>query len=444
MKQKVLRLTLVLIMVFLYWMPAISQSTGFVQQIITGNSGKFEYVPPFTDFVTLQSYNPQNQVTNNFSLIYTQSVQSICIDHPMAYIAAQDSLVKFNMNTMQRVTAVADSGLSKMAICKGKLVVTKQYPLSTFFVEVLDTATLGIVARIEGISGDCGGVTIAGDTVYVAVNGGWMGTQGKIAVINPVNWSLMAEVPLGSQAIGINDLYLYQGKVIAVNKSPYGIIGQGSVTIYNPINRNYVNVVLPHTVGLGAGIRDSLLYLGLDYGIGSFNLNTLQTGNSTIIPDPGSSFFRYITSVALDTINKRIYANIGDYVTPGYCQVTGVNGDSITTYPTGISTEAVAVHYHQFPLTAEEKGPANRNRENLQVIVYPNPVSDLLTVSFDREKVVRSLRIGDITGRTIFRIDPGNSRKTSMTVDCSGLAGGVYYLFLHCGEELIVRPFLKK
>ena len=158
----------------------IAQSTVYVKQIITANSGKFEISPPYSDYVTVQAYNPQTKNVDVFNTIYTQSAQSMVISNHMIYVAAQDSIVKYDLNTMQRKAAVADSGLNQMAVFNGKLIVSKQYPLTNYFVEVLDTSTLGEVAEIPGITGDCGDITSANDTLYVAVNGGYLGTVGKL------------------------------------------------------------------------------------------------------------------------------------------------------------------------------------------------------------------------------------------------------------------------
>jgi len=416
-----------------------AQSTGYVKQIITGNSGKFEFTPPYTDWVTIQSFNPETSGVNVFNTIYTQSVQSLVITGGVAFMAAQDSIVKYDLNTMQRITAVRDSGLNQMILFNGKLIVSKQYPITNFFVEVLDTATLGIVAEIPGISGDCGGIATASDTVYVAVNGGWMGTTGKLAVINSSSWTLNTEVDFGPEAIGIFNLYDYQGKIVSVNRTPYGVIDTGSVTIYNPIDRSFTNVLLTHIVSSGAGVKDSLLYLGLDYGIGTFNLNELVIQDTLVVSDPGSSFFTFILSATVDTIDGRIYANIGDYITPGYCLVSALNGDSITTFSTGISSDAIAVDYRTYPAGIPDisAAPALMN-------LFPNPVLNDLTVTFNGLPDVSRLLVTDIRGSVMINQVTGSPKDISFSIPCHYLPPGMYYLILETSKGKFARPFVKQ
>ncbi len=429
---------------FLFWGFLTSsnlhgQSSGYVNRIIASNSGKFEFSPPYADFATVQSYNPQNGNVDVFNTIFTQSTQCVIVFEKMAYVAAQDSIIKFNLNTMQRVAAVKDSGLSQLAICKGRLVVSKQYPVSQHFVEVLDTATLGVVAQVTGISGDCGGIVLIQDTVYVAVNGGWMGTNGKLAVIDPATWSLVVEVDFGTDAVGIFNLYNYEGNLFAVSKSPYGVVGSGNITGYLPFNRTFTNFHLSHTLSAGAGIDGNLLFVGMDNGIGSFNLNTLAVEDPSVVNDPGSSSFIYITSAVVDSMDHRIYTNIGDYATPGHCLVTNLVGDSLTSYATGIATDAVAIDYRMYPV-----GIADGSQPKESATIYPNPVKDVLMVAWDGYAVETQLFISDITGRILFTKSVEATPTTPVAVPCHALQPGTYLLTIQTSKSKIVKVFIKE
>ena len=413
-----------------------AQTSSYVKQAVTANSGKFEFSPPYTDYVTVQSYNPKTQIPNTFGTIFTQSAQSILISRNVAFVAAQDSIIKYNLNTFKRISAVADSGLSRLALYNGKLLVSKQYPVSVFFLEVLDSANLGLITRVPGISGDCVGICSLNDTVYLAVNGGWMGTQGKLAIIDPSAWTLKTEVNFGHKAVGIWDLYTYGDNIFTVNKTPYGVIDTGSVTQYMPSNRSFTNIFLPHIVGPASGIKDSLLYLGIDYGIGSFNLTKGSLHNTAVVPDPGSAVFTYIISSAIDTLESRIFINIGDYVTPGYCLVTSLLGDSLTTYSTGISSDAIAIDYQSYPL-----GLQDNYGKDIQLNLYPNPVRDRLKIHFRNNVCVSSFRVTDVSGRDVIMTRPATSPGTDYEIPVSTLMPGMYYLVIFTDSGVITRPF---
>ncbi len=436
MKSKNSLLTAVICSLLIFTINCNAQLNAYVRQVITSNSGRFEYAPPYADYVTLQSYNPLSKKVNTFGTIYTQSSQSIVISGNYGFFAAQDSIVKYDLNNFKRMAAIADSGLNRMIVYKGKLLVSKQYPVNSDYLEVLDTANLSLIAEVKGISGDCGGISSLNDTVYVAVNRGYLGTEGKLAVIDPSSWTLKAEVNFGHKAVGIMEMYMYNNQIFSVNKTPYGVIDTGSVTVYTPANRSFTNVFLPFTVGAGSGIKDSLLYLGLNYGIGSFNMNTLAIADTTIIKDPGSLVYTYIISSAVDTLEGRIYTNIGDYQNAGYCLVTSIKGDSIDTYPTGISSDAVAVDTRFYGT-----GVQNNTAKELDIKLYPNPVQDRLKISFENNTRLTSLNVTDISGREILEFKPGNQQGTYFELPVNSLAPGVYYLMISTTEGRMFRTF---
>jgi len=416
-----------------------AQKAGWVKQVITVNSGKFEFQPPIQDFVTVQSYNPATQAVNEFNTIFTQSAQDILIHGHFAYIAAQDSIVKYDLNSYERVAAIADSGLSKLGIYQNRLIVSKQYPLAKFFMEVLDTSNLSLIALVDGIPGDCGGIAATSDSVYIAVNGGWMGTEGKIAVVDPGSWTLARVINLGTSAVGINNLYLDENKIYSVNKTPYGMPDVGSISEYDPATGNFVNGMVSVKVGNGVGIINHTLYAVFNYGIGSFDLTSMQITDTAIIEDPGSAGFVYILSAAIDTMNDLIHVNIGDYMTPGYCVVASLTGDSVTTYTTGISSETVGVDYREYPagIPAElaESGSLN---------LYPNPASDRITVQYTGHPDVQGVTMTDVFGRPVNHMAITLNETGPTTISVENLPAGMYCLVLKTNSGTVVGKFIKQ
>jgi hypothetical protein len=422
-------------------------SNTWVKQTITSNSGKFEFSPPYNDFVNVQAYNPVNSSVTAFNTIFTQSAQDIVINNGIAFVSAQDSIIKYNLDTYQRTAAIADSGISKMVIYKQYLIVSKQYPLFSNFVDILDTANLSLVGRVEGISGDCGGIAFSEDTVYVAVNGGWMGTSGKIAVIDPASWTLVREIDLGASAIGINNMYEYQGKIFSINKTPYGMPPVGSISKYNPADGSFFTKVIDVKIGNDAsnrdaapGLKDSLLYCIFNEGIGSFNLNTMEIQDTVVIADPGSAMFTYILSSCIDTLNGRLHINIGDYIASGHCLVTTLAGDSVTSYTTGISSDAVAVDYRKYPLGYGD--PAGMAEASLSL--FPNPVGDMLTIKFRDAMGIEAITITDINGRTMMHFDGTSVREGSLKISVGHLNAGIYAVMLKGSNGLLTGKFIRR
>jgi hypothetical protein len=434
--------TSILMVLMMAWSVTLFGQGYHVKQVITGNSGKFEAAPPYTDWVTLQQYNPVNQTSDLFGTIFTQSVQDILIVGHFAYVTAQDSIAKYNLNTMEQIAIVADSGLNKLALCNGKLVVSKQFPLTQNFVVIRDTADLSLVQEIGGISGDCMGIVTMGDSLYVAVNGGWAGTEGKLAVIDPADWSLVREANFGTSAVGIAQLYLSGETIISVNKTPWGTTPPaGSITWYTPQTGASFTKMFDVTVGNGFGLHDGLLYVLMNEAIGTIDITTKEIVDSVVVADPGSAMFTYITAATVDTINDRIYTNIGDYVMPGRCLVTNLAGDSITEYTTGISSEVVVIEYRE-NMTAIDEPLATISAADFTV--YPNPATDKITVRTNSSNPVTSLSLQTISGKIIWQQTYSQQILGEIQVDLGTLPSGIYLLRIDSQGIPVVKKVVKQ
>ncbi len=429
------------LMVVLPWI-ALGQEASWVEQVIVVNGNQYESTPPAVDYVTVQTYNPSTGATYVFDEIKTQSVQDVVIANAKIYVAAQDSIVMYDANTLQRLNAVADSGLSRLYVYNNRLIVTKQYPVVKFFVEVLNANDLSLIARIQNISGECKGITHYQDSVYVAINGGYLGTEGKMAVINPNNWTLKREINFGPNAVGINDLHKYARFIFSVNETPFGSTDVGSVTAYDTDSKAYTNYIFNLRVGNGAGgmknsgIIDTLLFLTLNNGIGSFNLDTRMLQDTVIFPDPGSANHIYYTSYATDYINSYLYTNIGNRVSFGVDVVGTITGDSVTSFLTGFNTDAIALDY-RVPV-----GIDSRVEKELSIALYPNPVEEQVRIKYTGETPITEILIRDITGRTIYQSN--EMTVSGVWIDCSSYSAGLYFVTVRSGSKTLSARFIKK
>lgn len=429
------------IMIFIPWI-GFTQKSEWVEQVIVANGNKYESTPPAADYVTVQTYNPATGITYVFDEIQTQSVQDVIIDNGKIYVAAQDSIVMYDANTLQRLGAVADSGLSRLYIFNDRLIVTKQYPVVRFFVEVLSAVDLSLVARIQNISGDCKAVASTKDSIYVVVNGGYLSTEGKLAVINYNNWTLSREINFGPNAVGINDIYNYGGFLFTVNETPFGSAVFGSITAYDPYARTYITHMLTYLVGNGAGgVKNSgtignILYLTLNNGIGSFNMDTRQVEDPSIFPDPGVTNHIYYTSYTTDYVNDYIYTNVGNRISWGLNLVGTSTGDSVTSFLTGFNSDALAIDY-RVPVGIE-----GSDTEEVSVALFPNPVENQVRVNYTGIAPVKEILIRDVTGRTIYQTT--EPTLSGMWVNCSSYQAGLYFVTVKTDSRTLSAKFIKK
>jgi hypothetical protein len=416
----------------------VAQNSTAAKQLIVANGGKFETVPPFSDYVTVESYNLTNQVVTVFNTIYTQSVQDVLIENNLAYVTAQDSIVLYNIDTYQRIAAVKDSGVNKMALYNNRLIVTKKYPVSRFQVEILDASTLGLIYLIDGISGDCQGVTVYNNLVYVAIDSGYSGINGRMAILNANTWQLDTILNFGPTAVGTSSVYSFGGYIYTINVTPYGVSNVGSITQYNPTNNYFETTVLPFKVGSGIGIGGSLLYLGLNNSIGSYDLNMQIIVDSAIIHYSGGNNNVSIHSAAFDYINNKFYTNIGNRNSFGLGVVFSLTGDSLTNYSTGINPDACAIDFRT--PTGIRHGESGGD----ELAVYPNPATDYINIySKYSKKQLREVKIMDITGRTM-ESKPIQEGDNDIRINILDYPVGIYLISFPTEQGIKFGKFIKR
>jgi hypothetical protein len=422
-----------------------AQSNTIAKQVIIANGGKFETAPPYSDYVTVESYDLTTMDVTVFNTIYTQSVQDILINNHYAYITAQDSIVLYNIDTYQRIAAVKDSGINQMALNHNQLIVTKQYPIKRFRVEVLDANTLGLLAFVDGIPGDCEGVNIYGGYAYVAMDSGYAGSQGRLAVIDTSTWTVDTIVNFGPSGIGIYSVYQYGGYIYTVNVTPYGAGNIGSITKFNPGNYSFTTNTFGLALGPGYGIDGNLLYLGVTSGtgggersgIGAYNLDTQIMQDTDIIHFTGQTGSVEIHSVGLDFVNKKFYTNLGNRTSFGIGVVFSFTGDSLTSYSDGINPDACAVDFRT------PTGIIGQGRIMDDISIYPNPADDFININLNSPATSEVIKILDLTGRVI-ETRQVQKNENRIRMDIATCSSGVYLISFTSDEGTKVRKFVKR
>jgi hypothetical protein len=414
-----------------------AQRNTTVKQEIIANGGKFESGPPYSDYVSVESYNLTTLTVNVFNTIYTQSVQDVLINSNIAYVTAQDSIVSYNIDNYQRVAAIKDSGVNQLAWFNNKLIVTKQYPIRRFHVEVLDASTLGLLAFVNSIPGDCEGLTIYNNKVYVALDSGYSGTMGRLAIINTSNWTLDTIVNFGPSAIGIYSVYQYGGYIYTVNRTPYGAGNVGSITKFNPGSYTFTTNTFGLALGQGYGIAGNLLYLGVGTGLGAYNLDTQIIQDTSLIHYSGQTGSVEIHSVGVDYVNDKFYINLGNRTSFGLGVVFSFAGDSLTSYSDGINPDACAIDFRT-PTGVTGKGSMQE-----ALTVYPNPANNFISITLNSNSVVNEIKILDLTGRTI-ETRPVKEAENNIRMNISVYPSGVYLISFSSDKGTIVRKFVKR
>ncbi len=406
----------------------------YVNQVFIGTGGIYGNT---SDHVTITSYNPETQNSVLVGEIMRESIQDIFLYLNCIFVAAEDSIVKYDATTFEKLAVAYESNLSRLYFNGENLFVSRRGDLNGpppdgIYLKVYDGEYLNLMANIEGISADAADMEIVSDTLYVAIPGDWQATEGKLAIIDLQSMQLKEEVNLGADAVGINDLYEHQFKIYSVNRSPYNAT-TGSVTTYNTSNSEFSTTVINHIVGKGIALDPvsfQTLYLLLDYGIGSYDVTTNEVIETSIVPDPGSSAFIFIAAADYDYTNDIFYVTVTDYYSMGEGRIYDMTGTVTGSFDAGISAECVVIDYDVSTYVLEQNNaPA--------LLIYPNPTSEYVMI---KSKSINLVRLINSTGIVIF--ETKYNSENDVTIDVNGLASGLYFVNAETSDGLMIGKFI--
>lgn len=402
-----------------------------LHQLIVASGGAFSNP---NDFVSLAAYNPITQATTNFGEIKTQAVQTVCINEDVLYVTATDSIVAYNLDTYQRIAAVAVQGVRYMLVSGEMLVVSIQYPATENFIRIFNKNSLQYLGSISQISDEAAGMVLYDGKIYVAVPGSWMSTVGKLAVLNAVDGSFIEEIELGSNGEGIHDLFVNNGKVLSVNRSPWGST-TGTISVFDPVSKTVDHHTFPYHIGKGFAINEQSLYVFMNDAVGVINLVDWTVTHAALLPDPGSSSFIYYADAVLDGLNGRIYATVTDYFSMGEGYIYDLEGSLKGNFAAGISAEALALDYRQPSFNTEITYAT--------VSVSPNPASSSLFIGLKTEMARGRYNIYSSSGKVLQSGDFNSAINKSL--DVSALSAGCYVLAVFSEDGTVLRcTFIKQ
>jgi hypothetical protein len=294
---------------------------------------------------------------------------------------------------------------------------TFAYPVIENFVREFDASNLTFLGSIADVSDESAGMLIVGNKLYVAVPGGWASTTGKLAMVDLDSFELIDEVDLGSEAMGIYNLYLANNQIVTVNRSAWGTT-TGNLTVINTDLSQFTHYAYPESIGAGIGVYNNLLYTQMNNGIGSVNLGTMEMEKSTVV----EPFAMSIAAAKLDTVNELFYVTTTDYSALGAGFVYNMAGEAQNTFDVGISAEAIAIDYRSSVGVIEFHG-------QIALQAYPNPTQDVCRISLPDELAGAQWKICDLQGRIYLEGSTDLNRK-NLELDMQGLQQGMYFITL--------------
>jgi hypothetical protein len=412
-------------------------STIFAQNesIVVVNGGVFGVTNANTTVETLNSGTAINMGT-----IGTTSIQDLLIDGQYAYVAAQDSIVKYDWTTKTRVAANAFLGESTLSLAmhNNHLLVGNWYgpwgavgPYNRHFL-IYDATDLSLVDSIPQVTKPADDFVVIGDYAYIAQNNdrtvGFGDTLGYLTVVDLNTMTVVRNDTLSTTGAEVGRLVVEGDIIYAINGASNTISSYNTVTLAKSTQAAAGGLDLkpaaygPTAFTKGAGVW----YFPYDSGIGSYDLAANAVIEANIVTITGSFAF------VMDTFNNNFCVSHINYSNQlqNKGSIYDMTGDSVGMFQVEYSPEAMAIVSNA--LIGSTVQLAARNE--LNYTIAPNPTTSRLTVSLEAAEAITLLVINQVGQNVLTQ----QSTDVVTTLDVAQLSAGVYFLAV-ISEEGVMR-----
>ncbi len=368
------------------------------------SGGKFETgAPPYQDRASVAVYSPSQKNYEFKDSIFVESVQDAVIKGDQAYLAAQDSIIRYDLNNFERVKNELFENLLWLSLNDSLILSGNRpgfvnpdpaYPLvNGWELPGLDsTLTVPTDSLYEGL----GDATVHNNKVFVSHNMGKKNARsdslGFLGVYNHQTAKFENNIHLDSTGAGIGRLFQHQGKI-------YGVCSEYNQLLeFDPGNQS--TQFHDFNLNLPVGVFDGKLYgYTANRKVQAYDLAGNQYDTLGVsIPKVSGNF---INAFNYDTLNKQIYVAQTNYQDTGFLAIYNENGNLDTSFQTHVSPKAIAFHYQ------ETKGSGRKELENqpkFEATVYPNPAQNRVNLSIENDwKGPVTVKMVNNQGQTVIK-----------------------------------------
>ena len=343
---------------------------NYVHQVLILNEGVYGYESP----VSVGSYDPFTQnYTTVVEIDSSRFASDLIIDGTFFYVAADNKILKYHLDTYELLAEVNVEGVRNLAIHNNHLFVSRgEYDPVTMgsvsynsFLHVYDKHNLSYVTELDTINGPKAttqNLIVDEEKLYVVINNGfeWGNEEGLVGVIDANSFEYISEIDLGDNGKNPDNMIFYENYLYTVNNKDWS---GSSISQYNLESGVVVTKdISAAPTGCGTScLRSGKIIYQISQDVKLFQWDPeldLEEDNSSEI---GS--FDNFYELAEDQINQKFYASSTDYDTYGNIQIYDENYNLESTFTTGISPGTIVFDVRQL-VSLEELGVPNLTNQS--------------------------------------------------------------------------------
>lgn len=349
LKQKIFKLTAIALAVH-----AIGSAQQVAKNTIVVNSGNGGFGP------NVSAYDPVATSASSLGSIGTSFIQDIVIKDHYAYVAATDSIIKYNLADNSRVAGAefGSTSTGTLLVHGDYLFVGNQFSPTAENLEVYDIHTMEKVKGFSEISAEVPGMEVLDGTLYVLQNikhtvdagfpGYYVDSLGYVAKISLDDLEYQGDLEFDPETTNnFSRVYANDGKLHIFGTHQQGTTSHHVYT-HDLENETNTSAVFPYDINFTYGTQarkdDNILYFKFNGGIGSYDLDT-ETVLDPLIVDAS------VMAFDLDLVNDLFYVTSGDYASTAAGNIYDMSGTNVGSFDVGegYAPEAIAVDYNWLP-----------------------------------------------------------------------------------------------
>ena len=346
MIQKKINILTLLLLISTY---CLYSQGEYVNQILILNEGYLDFdTDEVIEPVTVGSYSDINTVDPSYSEVVEVSgakfASDLIIDGDYFYVAADNRILKYHLDTYELITSQDVSGARKLAIKDDYLFVSKgDYDAGpVIFESYLDVYNLdlnyqfGFLSESNGPQWSTENIIINEDKLYVLINNAyeWGNYQGIIGQVDLNTLNYENEIDLGDDGKNPINLMFKDDKLYTLNNKNWD---GSSISVIDINDSDDIQTLNLSDVSAGCGvsiIRDQKLNYQKqgDLEMGIVDLETLtQTG---VEDNLNMNYY----CVSEDPLTGNLYAATADFVTNSQVYIYDSNNNEIANFTSGVTT----------------------------------------------------------------------------------------------------------
>lgn len=360
----------------------------YLHQVIMLNEGCYDYYEnEMLEPVTVGSYNPETNLYNTIIEIpNVRFASDLIIDGDFFYVAADNKILKYDLDTYELLNSVDQEGVRKLVIYENLLFASRgEYDSATFgpvifdsYLEVYLKDNLNYYSSFSienGPQWSTESLLITDNKLYVAVNNAyeWGNYKGIVGVIDLSTMSY-TEIDLGENGKNPINMMYRDNNIYTVNNKNWD---GSSISIIN-VNSSDIQTMDLSDVSAGCGvsiIRDNKLNYQKSNET-ELNILDLETLEQSGVEE--NLEYNYY-GIASNPLNGYLYAAIANFTSNSGVVIYDENNNQVNSFFADVATSKIV-----FDVRNENVSISPENLDNKTVL----NVVDVLGRSVDQKNSI--------------------------------------------------------